>query len=377
MAKNQKHNLVKRGEVWYFQKMVQGRWVKKALSTSLSEAKKQRDAILLEIQVNGGYAKQEPRVEGHLFGVVARQWVKIKETKVKSSTLKDYRGAMNHYILPKFGNVPIDRISYMDIEVFISRLKCTNKRKSNILVPVRDLFKMAHRAGYIEKNPMTLVENPRIEKPDIYPLSMDEVNDFIGNVLPYYRNFFIVAFFTGMRFGEMSGLKWQNVDFNLNIIKVRETRVRGEEGVPKTKKSVRDVDILPPVMEALRDQRRKTMGKSEYVFLNKTGCPLLPNSVNFHIWKPTLAKCGLTPRSLYQTRHTFATLMLDAGELPGWVQKMMGHESLQMIHEKYYAHIKNYRRDDGSAFMANVYGPSVADETPEEETMLRKNLTPN
>ena len=63
-------------------------------------------------------------------------------------------------------------------------------------------------------------------------------------------------------------------------------------------------------------------------------------------------------RRLYETRHTFATLMLDGGELPGWVQKMMGHETLQMIHDRYYSYIKNYQRDDGRAFMENVYNTS-------------------
>jgi len=51
--------------------------------------------------------------------------------------------------------------------------------------------------------------------------------------------------------------------------------------------------------------------------------------------------------------------MLDAGEIPGWVQKMMGHESIKMILERYYSYIKNYQRDDGSAFMENVYNPSA------------------
>jgi integrase len=53
--------------------------------------------------------------------------------------------------------------------------------------------------------------------------------------------------------------------------------------------------------------------------------------------------------------------MLDAGELPGWVQNMMGHETLKMILERYYSYIKNYQRDDGAAFMENVYGPSVTE----------------
>lgn len=57
--------------------------------------------------------------------------------------------------------------------------------------------------------------------------------------------------------------------------------------------------------------------------------------------------------------------MLDAGELPGWIQRMMGHETLQMIHERYYSYIKNYQRDDGKASMENVYNAGK-DEKVEE-----------
>lgn len=66
---------------------------------------------------------------------------------------------------------------------------------------------------------------------------------------------------------------------------------------------------------------------------------------------------GLLDRRLTQISHM---LMLDAGELPGWVQRMMGHETMKMILERYYSYIKNYQRDDGSAFMENVYGSSTA-----------------
>ena len=70
--------------------------------------------------------------------------------------------------------------------------------------------------------------------------------------------------------------------------------------------------------------------------------------------------------------------MLDAGELPGWVQKMMGHESLKMILERYYSYIKNYQRDDGSAFMDNVYKPSVNEgDVKSTEVEKSENFTPN
>jgi integrase len=218
---------------------------------------------------------------------------------------------------------------------------------------------MAYLSDLIDKNPFDKIKNLKTSKPDIYPLSMDEVRLFLDKVCVRFRDFFIVAFFTGMRFGEMAGLKWGNVDFKMEIIRVRETRVRGKQDDPKTKKSVRDVKMLPPVIEAMRNQRKATFGKSDFVFLNQYRRPLLPDSMNFHVWKLALKRAGLTPRSLYQTRHTFATLMLDAGEHPGWVQKMMGHETMQMIYEKYYSYIKNYQRDEGSAFMGNVYNSSI------------------
>lgn len=378
MAKNKNHHLEKIGSAWYFIKMVNGKRIKKPLSPSLTEARRERDRLLKEILVYGNIQKSQPVPDTKLFGEVAEQWAKIKAKKVKSSTLRDYRGAMNYYVLPRFGNVPIGDIGYLDVEEFVCGLNCSNKRINNVLVPMRSLLKFALKAGLIDKNPMDLVENLKVSKPDIFPLSMEEVKRFLECVLPLYRNFFEVAFFTGMRFGEMAALKWKNVDFKLDVIKVRETRVRGVEGPPKTKKSVRDVKMLIPVIEALRDQRKHTMGKSDYVFLNQYGRPLLPDSVNQHVWKPALKKAGLEPRSLYQTRHTFATLMLDGGELPGWVQQMMGHETLQMIHDRYYSHIKNYQRDDGSAFMEKVFNPSIEstvdDSSPER---IDENFTPN
>jgi len=361
VMKNKNHHLIQRRGTWYFTAMIDRKRVRKALSTSVTEARRIRDQYLKEIALHGKIQSinpllsQEDKEQDVVFGEVATRWAKITEKKVKASTLKDYKGAMNYYILPHFGNMPISQIGFLEVEEFMAGLTCTPKRVNNILVPMRAVMRFALRAGLIEKNPMDLVMNLKTDKPDINPLSMDKVNLFLNVVDKFYLNFFTVAFFTGMRFGEMAGLKWKNVCFGQNIIKVRETRVRGIEGRPKTKGSVRDITMLPPVIDALKDQRVKIGLKSPYVFLNKQGRPVLPASINFLFWKPALKKAGLKPRSLYQTRHTFATLMLDAGEIPGWVQSMMGHSSLKMILERYYSHIQNYQRDDGRAFMENVF----------------------
>lgn len=99
---------------------------------------------------------------------------------------------------------------------------------------------------------------------------------FLDVVSPFDRNFFQVAFFTGMRLGEMAALKWQNVDFQRRLIKVVETRIYGQEHAPKTRKSIRDIKMLPPVERALLEQRRQTATGSRYVFLNTKECRFVP-----------------------------------------------------------------------------------------------------
>ena len=156
----------------------------------------------------------------------------------------------------------------------------------------------------------------------------------IENVDPHYRSFFTVSFFTGMGFGEMAALKWKNVDFKMGLIKVRETLVRGEEGLPKTEGSIRDIKMFPMVVEAMRDQRNATLEKSPYVFLNRYGRTLKPCPLRKHAWTDVLEELGVEYRTLMHTRHTYVTMMLDSGEHIGWVARQVGNTSAKMIFER-------------------------------------------
>jgi integrase len=242
-------------------------------------------------------------------------------------------------------------------------LDCSAKRINNLLVPLRGVFKLAHKSGIVEQNVMLMVENRKIEKPQIKPLSMEEVNLFLDTVNPFYRPFFVVAFFTGMRAGEMVGLKWDNVCFDRKIIKVVETRVYGLEGRPKTNSSYRDIDMLPMVYDALKDQAAKTRLKSKYVFLNFDDKPIAAETMRKNAWSKALNKAKLDYRPMIQTRHTFATMMISSGENLGWVQKMMGHSSLKMITDKYFTYIPNMTHNDGAKFLEE-YNKKTGNFTP-------------
>ena len=135
----------------------------------------------------------------------------------------------------------------------------------------------------------------------------------------------LVAFWTGARPNELAALRWGDV--SASSFRIRAGRSpRGVESTPKTAASVRDIDLLPPVVEALRAQKAQQAAARlkaglgapgpglDYVFTGYHGGPVSPNRLRAKVWYPTLAKAGLQRRIAYQTRHSFASNALAAGE---------------------------------------------------------------
>jgi len=120
------------------------------------------------------------------------------------------------------------------------------------------------------------------------------------------------------------------------------------------------------VHDALKEQARKTRLRSKYVFLNEEDKPIEIETRRKNAWSKGLKKAGLEYRPVIQTRHTFATMMISAGENLGWIQKMMGHTSLKMITDKYFSYVPNMTHHDGTKFMEEYVkngekrGPNVA-----------------
>jgi integrase len=165
------------------------------------------------------------------------------------------------------------------------------------------------------------------------------VTAFLAECPPWWRSYFTVAFWTGARPNELAALHWGDVDAVRGILRIRAGRYRGKEGPPKTASSVRDIDLLPAVVEALKAQKAQQAAErlkrgrgapepgQDYVFTGPEGGLLNVNAFRDRFWYPTLTKAGLSRRTMYQTRHTFASNALAAGEAPSWVSAMLGHAS--------------------------------------------------
>ena len=294
-----------------------------------------------------------------LFEVFAEKWFDECKIGWRRSYIETMRNTIDKHLLPYFGDKMVSSIRREDILDFRSQLAKVPGRKSQnlsarrinaIVLGLRQILNEA-ADRYNFTTPGQRVKPLKIKRQEIAPFTLDEVNLILKTIRADYRDYFIVRFFTGMRTGEIHGLKWKYIDFKNRQILIRETLVRDEmEEEGKTDLSIREIFMSDVVYEALLRQRDMTFKHSEFVFCNAFGKPHNLNNLTNRIWYPILRHLGFELRRPYTTRHTAATLWLAAGENPEWIARQMGHATTEMLFRVYSRYVPNLTRNDGSAF---------------------------
>lgn len=295
---------------------------------------------------------------GPLFKDFASQWVDEHSLEWRRSHIRSLLSTLNGRLIPHFGGREVGSITKSDILVFratLAKVKgrgqkegLSPKRINEIIGLLRQILSEA--ADRFEfTSPAQNIKTLRLRKTDVAPFSLVDVQRILATVRADYKDYFTVRFFTGMRTGEVHGLKWKYVDFDLRILRVRETFVLGEDEYTKTDGSQRDIQMSQPVFDALQRQQGVTAKASDYVFCNLAGQPLDNKNFSDRIWYPLLRHLDLEKRRPYQMRHTAATLWLASGEAPEWIARQLGHTSTEMLFRVYSRYVPNLTRQDGSA----------------------------
>lgn len=277
-------------------------------------------------------------------GDLLNKYLKRIEKTLQPSMVRGYKEICKVHLLPQFGNVRASDLKPFMIREWIEGLSLTSKRVRNILIPLRAVLNLAVTDEQIEANPLHKVDvkeflalATRNSNYTIDPFTKEEINAILDCADGQMKNFVQFAFFTGLRPGELIALEWGDIDWINGLIHVTRSVVEGKKKAPKTKSGVRDVKILPYTLAALKDQKQHTYFMQGRVFHNPTTQqPWECDQQIQKAWKRLLTKAGVRYRRPYQTRHSFASMMLSRGENLLWVSKQLGHKKIETT-IKYYA----------------------------------------
>tara|TARA_R110000823_G_scaffold101882_1_gene218725 strand:- start:209 stop:1414 length:1206 start_codon:yes stop_codon:yes gene_type:complete len=312
-----------------------------------------------------------------LFADFADQWLAESKVQWRNSHTRNVESILSSSLKPSFMGKCIGEITKADI--LAARTKMAKRKgrgasglmapktiNSHLTILRMILTEAAERFEF--DNPYRNIKPLKQQKVHIEPFSLAEVERICKYVREDYRIYYLLRFYTGLRTGEIDGLKWEHVDFARQEILVRETLINGETEYTKTDGSQREVPMFGPVYNALKTQYEATGKLSKFVFCNNEAKPLDHNNVTKRVWYPLLEALKLTKRRPYQTRHTAATLLLASGENPEWVARVLGHSSTEMLFKVYSRYIPNVTRMDGSAFERLLQGRATTNGEMNNET---------
>jgi integrase len=328
--------------------------------TAIEAAKKIEAKLTLEeFKIGTAEEKKVPT-----FGEYATLWL---ETYVKSlrrkSTYERYQVALIKHIFPAIGNISLDQVTRGDIRALLLKHHTQGRSKSAVCT-LRDIcsgpFVAAIDEELISVNPVAGVLKrlniKREKKLPIEPLTHKEVNLFLKTCIleKAFREhypFFLTAFRTGMRLGELLALKWGDVDFHGKFIRVSKSYRKGELGPTKTS-GERRVDMSDHLIETLgkllikrkREALETEKGEVVEILFHRKGKSMEQNHIR-RVFKRILQKAGLREIRLHDTRHSFASLLLSEGVTPVYVKEQLGHSSIQMTVDIYGHLIPNSNRE--------------------------------
>jgi integrase len=320
-----------------------GKRRQKHVSAATRKACEAEIARLLERDRSGDQVTPSRITVGELFD----QWLAAVKPTVREASYITYR-TWTTRIRPFIGELPLSRLSPLHVQSMMSALLeegLSPTTVKQIYAILNMALKQAVRWGLIHRNVCQAVDPPRISKMEMVTWNRSEVMQVLAvaaddDLEALWR----LALTTGMRRGELLGLRWIDVDLQRGVLAVRHTIVQGDHGrmvssTPKSASGQRSIAIGAGDVDALirhRDRQRieRTPNPLGLVFITQTGRSINPKTLAARFDDLT-ARAGVRRIRFHDMRHTCATLLLEADVHPKVVQERLGHSSISMTLDRY------------------------------------------
>ena len=319
-----------------------GRQIKHRLGPVADWPRKQAQDALRDFLTDLGRVpdRGDPAVT---FEYAAEAWLRyVEHDRHRSpSTVRDYRNTVHRHLIPRFGDRPLSDVAVGDVDQLRGELldELSARTAQKTLVLLHGIFRLAVRRGWATGNPAAEAERVTVRRrPEFAVLSPAEVQAVArATETEQDAALILVAAFTGLRLGELRGLRWRDVDFASRLVHVRRShygKASADEGPPKSgqARSVPLIDIAARPLDGLSRRERFT-GASDRVFCDPTGATLNDGAIRGALYA-ALEAAGIdrdrgTGKLLvfHDLRHTFGTLAVQAFALSD-VQAYMGHADI-------------------------------------------------
>jgi integrase len=281
------------------------------------------------------------------------EWLIAVTPNLAPTTTRDYGSYIKRHILPVLGKVKLSDLRPDQVQTFYNHLV----KKGCSQYTVRIVHAVLHRAlnqavrwGLIGRNPASLVEKPKPKKIEMKTWNDHQVMSFLSVIEdPQYQALYYLAVTTGMRQGELLGLKWKDLDWISGHIQVKRQlqRITGQGKVfrePKTASGKRTIVIGQAGIDKLKDNQENQQNlrmfagekwkENKLIFTTSIGTPMEPRRM-YLMFKKYANEVHLPSIRLHDLRHTAATLMLQAGVHPKIVQERLGHADISLTLNTY------------------------------------------
>lgn len=287
-----------------------------------------------------------------------------RKKDLKPKSFEKYEGIYRNYIKDtSLGKIKLKDLRATHLQQYYNKLLDIDKKAVSTIKGLNTRLKPclseAEKQGYIQKNYCKMVTLPKENKvKEIKVLTPEQQQSFIAAINGHeLEMLFLVALSTGLRLGEILGLKWCDIDFNSGNLTVNRTLQRVTEisrdgnreskvieQLPKTKNSIRTVPIPKNILSKLKDHKleqsknRLKLGElyfnNDYVFCNNLGYPIDDKRPARNL-KSILTKINIDPIKFHGLRHTYATRLFEANVPPKTVQVLMGHYDISITLDIY------------------------------------------
>ena len=294
--------------------------IKNVLGKTQTEVKEKLKKAIEE-NVGIDYGKAKTYTVGSWLEVWMENYARVK---LRPSTFKTSQGFLKNHIKPQIGSIPLAGLTSLDLQRFykhlldggrVDRIEAKKKPKGlapktvrNIHQMIGSAYNLAMEQHLVTKNPTQGCALPKVEHKEMKTLTADQLSAFFHEARGsgVYELYYL-DLATGLRRGELLGLKWTDVDFQRGALKIQRaiSRQNGKvvEAPLKTKNAYRTLPLSADAIDVLMQQRRKT-GNSEWVFPSPTGGPMSPDSV-LHMLQRVLKRARLPRIRFHDLRHPY------------------------------------------------------------------------